>query len=67
MLDFQYLGTQGSEDGEFLRPNGIDVDVNDNIVVSDTRNYRIQVRTSYACLGHYYALNFFKLCKFLKN
>lgn len=39
---FQW-GGRGSEDGEFLRPQGLDVDEQDRIWVADASNHRIQV------------------------
>ena len=39
----QYLGTEGTKDGEFTRPNGVIVDDEGNIIVADSRNDRIQV------------------------
>ncbi len=36
-------GGRGSEDGEFLRPQGLDVDELDRIWVADASNHRIQV------------------------
>lgn len=36
------FGSRGSEPGEFLSPNGIAVDANDNILVVDSGNHRIQ-------------------------
>lgn len=35
-------GTEGSEDGQFLIPEGIDIDSAGNIFVADTGNSRIQ-------------------------
>ncbi|MHC4123806.1 MAG: PKD domain-containing protein, partial [Planctomycetota bacterium] len=36
-------GSQGSNDGQFLRPRGIAVGANGNVVVADTSNKRVQV------------------------
>ena len=40
----QFLGSEGSKDGEFTRPNGVTCDEEGNIIVADSRNDRIQVR-----------------------
>ena len=40
----QFLGCEGTKDGEFTRPNGVTVDDEGNIIVADSRNHRIQVR-----------------------
>ena len=40
---FQFLGCEGTKDGEFTRPNGVTVDDEGNIIVADSRNHRIQV------------------------
>ena len=40
----QFLGSEGTKDGEFTRPNGVTVDDEGNIIVADSRNDRIQVR-----------------------
>ena len=40
---FQFLGCEGTKDGEFTRPNGVTVDDEGNIIVADSRNNRIQV------------------------
>lgn len=40
----QFLGCEGTKDGEFTRPNGVTVDDEGNIIVADSRNNRIQVR-----------------------
>ena len=39
----QFLGSEGTKDGEFTRPNGVTVDDEGNIIVADSRNDRIQV------------------------
>ena len=39
----QFLGCEGTKDGEFTRPNGVTVDDEGNIIVADSRNHRIQV------------------------
>ena len=39
----QFLGCEGTKDGEFTRPNGVTVDDEGNIIVADSRNNRIQV------------------------
>ncbi|XP_033118581.1 E3 ubiquitin-protein ligase TRIM71-like [Anneissia japonica] len=44
--DFQsarFLGSEGSNIGQFLRPQGVCVDQEGNIIVADSRNHRIQV------------------------
>ena len=43
MSRFQFLGCEGTKDGEFTRPNGVTVDDEGNIIVADSRNHRIQV------------------------
>ena len=43
----QFLGCEGTKDGEFTRPNGVTVDVEGNIIVADSRNHRIQVSLHY--------------------
>ena len=42
----QFLGSEGTKDGEFTRPNGVTVDDEGNIIVADSRNDRIQVDLS---------------------
>ena len=42
----QFLGSEGTKDGEFTRPNGVTVDDEDNIIVADSRNDRIQAHSS---------------------
>ena len=42
----QFLGSEGTKDGEFTRPNGVTVDDEGNIIVADSRNDRIQVNFS---------------------
>ena len=42
----QFLGKEGSEDGMFMRPNGVAVDEEGNFVVADSRNDRIQIFSS---------------------
>ena len=37
----QFLGSEGTKDGEFTRPNGVTVDDEGNIIVADSRNDRI--------------------------
>ena len=37
------FGSKGSQDGQFDKPFGVDVDGEGRIIVSDTHNYRIQV------------------------
>ncbi len=37
---------QGPDDGQFIRPNGVAVDDEGNIIVADSRNERIQVFSS---------------------
>ena len=39
----QFLGCEGTKDGEFTRPNGVTVDDEENIIAADSRNHRIQV------------------------
>ena len=36
---------QGAEEGAFTRPNGVAVDEEGHIIVADSRNDRVQVRT----------------------
>ena len=42
----QFLGSEGTKDGEFTRPNGVTVDDEGNIIVADSRNDRIQAHSS---------------------
>jgi hypothetical protein len=37
------IGSQGSANGQFLYPNGVLIDGQGRIIVSDSFNYRIQV------------------------
>lgn len=37
---------QGSDAGSFIRPNGVAVDEEGNIIIADSRNDRIQIFTS---------------------
>ncbi len=39
----QFLGREGSGNCQFLRPQGCAVDQEGNIIVADSRNYRIQI------------------------
>ena len=41
---------QGSDEGMFVRPNGVAVDEEGNIIVADSRNDRVQVFT---CQGRF--------------
>jgi len=41
------FGTEGNGNGQFYNPNGICVDLNDNILVCDYKNNRIQVFNSH--------------------
>ena len=36
------LGTKGSADSQFLRPEDIEIDSSNNLYVTDTGNYRVQ-------------------------
>ena len=45
----QFLGSEGTKDGEFTRPNGVTVDDEGNIIVADSRNDRIQVNFKILC------------------
>jgi tripartite motif-containing protein 71 len=36
-------GSEGSGEGQFLEPEGIDIDTEGNVYVADTGNFRIQV------------------------
>ena len=42
----QFLGKEGSEDGMFMRPNGVAVDEEGNFIVADSRNDRVQIFSS---------------------
>ena len=42
----QFLGKEGTEDGMFMRPNGVAVDEEGNFVVADSRNDRVQIFSS---------------------
>ena len=37
------FGSEGEGDGQFIEPEGIDVDSQGNVYVADTGNFRIQV------------------------
>lgn len=41
----RFLGSEGSEPGQFLRPQGVAIDGEGNIIVADSRNNRIQVQS----------------------
>ena len=43
MQTARFLGSEGSEPGQFLRPQGVAIDAEGNIIVADSRNHRIQV------------------------
>merc|ERR1712141_69956 len=42
----QFLGKEGTEDGMFMRPNGVTVDDEGNFIVADSRNDRVQMFSS---------------------
>ena len=42
----QFLGKEGTEDGMFMRPNGVAVDEEGNFIVADSRNDRVQIFSS---------------------
>ena len=43
ILLFQFLGGEGTDPGQFTRPNGVAVDEEGHIVVADSRNNRVQI------------------------
>ena len=55
----QFLGSEGTKDGEFTRPNGVTVDDEGNIIVADSRNDRIQVNFS---VSTFQVIRFFFRC-----
>ena len=42
-LLLQFLGGEGTDPGQFTRPNGVAVDEEGHIVVADSRNNRVQI------------------------